>query len=116
GEILRGLEEKPKEKREDAAPKNRDERQLEALEKEIAETVNYMKEKIPGYAELKRIQERAHAMSPEEQAAAMKDFDEQFPGSREEVRGAIHDIKERKEATERIKERLRGISPFEKAA
>ncbi|MBI3074799.1 MAG: hypothetical protein HYY92_01100, partial [Parcubacteria group bacterium] len=38
GEILRGLEGEPKEKREDAAPKNRDERQLEALEKEIAET------------------------------------------------------------------------------
>lgn len=116
GEILRSLEEPSEEKIEGASPKNRDERQLEALEKEIAEVARYMAEKISGYAELKETQKQSLAMTAEERAAAVKNFDKHFPGSREEIQNSLREIKERKEAIEKIKERLHGASPFEKAA
>ncbi len=104
------------EKQIDTTVQGRNERRLEALEKEILEVRNYMAEKIPGSHELEGIQERAMLMAPEERRVVLRDFDKRFPGSRREYINAERDIQKRTEAIQKIKRRISGKYSFEKAA
>ncbi len=116
GDILRGIEDAPELGQEEAEQlSDRDTRRAESLENEIREAKRYI-ESRPGFAELRKIGEERKNMSPEGLAAAMKEFDRMFPGTRKEVEEGLEEIRVRKDALERIKQKKEPSSPFQQAA
>ena len=118
GEILRGMRDTPEAQQENSEMlTDRDARRVEALENEIREAKLYI-ESRPGFEELCRIRDerKNRILSSEEVVVAVKEFDRIFPGMRKEVEDGLKEIRNRKDAIERIKAKKEPEAPFEQAA
>lgn len=115
GEILRGMKEAPEVRQNIEDFSDRDARKLEALSNEIEEAKRYIRH-LSGFDELQKIGDARREMSPEELAAALKDFDRRYPETRKEVGEQLEEIRVRRDAVERIQAKKEPEIPFERAA
>ena len=116
GEILRGMQDEALgEPGKIEEVSGRDARVVQALENEIREIGLYAKN-LPGYEELRTLNEERTGMSEEQVALALKEFDRMFPGTRKEIMNGAQQVRDREETIERIKAKKEPEIPFKKAA